>query len=225
MKYEITPELLKRIAGVSGNKRVIDGLVTYLPDVMDQYEINTRLRIAHFLAQLAHESDHFRTLEEYASGDGYEGRRDLGNVKRGDGRRYKGRGPIQLTGRFNYRKYGSILGVDLENNPELAATPEIGAKIAAEFWKQSSLNEWADKDNIKVITRRINGGYNGLKDRIDKVDRAKNILVKKSASAPAPKPKPEPIKPVVEEVVVVEPKQEGTLPIFVQLDVVQNNEG
>lgn len=225
MKYEITPELLKRIAGASGTKRVIDGLVQYLPDIMDEYEINTRLRIAHFLGQLAHESDHFRTFQEYATGDAYEGRRDLGNTKRGDGRRYKGRGPIQITGRFNYRKYGNLLGVDLENNPELAATPEIGTKIAAAFWNENDLNDWADKDNVKVITRRINGGYNGLKDRIDKVDRAKNILVKKSASAPAPKPKPEPIKPVVEEVVVVEPKQEGTLPIFVQLDVVQNNEG
>lgn len=229
MKYEITADLLKKIAGASGNKRVIDGLVQYLPDVMDEYEINTRLRIAHFLGQLAHESDHFRTLEEYASGNGYEGRRDLGNVKRGDGHRYKGRGAIQLTGRFNYRKYGSLIGVDLENNPELAATPEISARIAAEFWKQNGLNDLADLDKVKAITLRINGGYNGLQERIDKVDRAKTYLSKKTNSTPAPTPvATKPVAPVETKVekkpVVEETKTEGILPIFVQLDVTQNNE-
>lgn len=220
MKYDITPELLKRIAGASGTKKIIDGLVQYLPDVMDEYEINTKLRIAHFLGQLAHESDHFRTLQEYATGDAYEGRRDLGNTKRGDGRRYKGRGPIQITGRYNYRKYGNLLGVDLEGNPELATTPEIGTKIAALFWSENGLNEWADKDNLKVITRRINGGYNGLQDRFDKVDRAKNLLSKKTTPVPT---KPAPV--VKEDVIVEEPKKiESTLPFFAQLDLKQNNE-
>lgn len=223
MKYEITPELLKRIAGASGSKKVIDGLVEHLPGIMDDYEINNRLRIAHFLGQLGHESDHFRTLQEYATGDAYEGRRDLGNVKRGDGRRYKGRGPIQITGRYNYRKYGNILGVDLENNPELAATPELGARIAAEFWKQNDLNDWADQDKIKVITRRINGGYNGLQDRIDKVERAKSLLTKKS-NAPVTKketPKPvEEVKPLAfASLPVEEEKVEIPLPTFVALDL------
>lgn len=222
MKYDITPELFRKVSGASGSKKVIDGLVTYLPDVMDQYEINTRLRIAHFLGQLAHESDHFRTLQEYATGEAYEGRRDLGNIKRGDGRRYKGRGAIQLTGRFNYRKYGSILGADLENNPELASTPEISAKIAGEFWNQNNLNEWADKDNIKVITRRINGGYNGLQDRIDKVNRAKQFLVKKSDSV-APSVITNPVK-LVEQPKQEPKKIESTLPFFAQLDLEQNSE-
>ena len=228
MKYEITSDLLKRIAGASGNKKVIDGLVQYLPDVMDEYEINTRLRIAHFLGQLAHESDHFRTLEEYASGDSYEGRRDLGNTKRGDGRRFKGRGPIQITGRYNYRKYGNILGVDLENNPELALTPEIGVKIAAEFWNQNGLNDWADQDKIKVITRRINGGYNGLNERINKVERAKDLLtVKTNAPAPTPVPKKETPKPVKPEPTPVPVKEEvaTSLPFFVSNDLDNNNEG
>lgn len=223
MKYEITPDLLRKIAGVPVNKTIVEGLVKYLAEVMDEYQINTRLRVAHFLGQLAHESAHFGTLEEYASGAAYEGRRDLGNTKRGDGRRYKGRGPIQITGRFNYRKYGNLLGVDLENDPELALKPEIGVKIAALFWDQNGLNEWADKDNIKVITRRINGGYNGLQDRINKVERAKKALSAKTPNNAAPV-KPAPVK-TVDEVEQPKPVEITTpLPVFVQNDLEQTNE-
>lgn len=176
MNYEITPQLLREIAGYPVSKTVVEHLSEHLPQVMDEYEINTRLRIAHFLAQIAHESAHFRTLEEYASGAAYEGRKDLGNIHRGDGRRYKGRGVIQLTGRHNYRKYGKLIGVDLENNPERAAEPEISLRTAAEFWKQNNLNALADKDDVVAVTRRINGGRNGLKDRMDKLARAKRFL-------------------------------------------------
>jgi putative chitinase len=176
MNYEITPALLREIAGYPVSKRVVEHLSKYLPAVMDDYGINTKLRIAHFLAQIAHESDHFRTLTEYASGAAYEGRKDLGNVYRGDGRRYRGRGVIQLTGRYNYRKYGKLLGLDLENNPELAADPEVSLRTAAEYWKQNNLNALADRDDGKGITRRINGGYNGLKDRMNKLARAKRFL-------------------------------------------------
>jgi putative chitinase len=220
--FSITSETLRDIAGASVNKKVADELVKYLPEILEQYGINTRLRVAHFLAQLAHESDHFRTLEEYASGSAYEGRRDLGNTRRGDGRRYKGRGPIQVTGRFNYRKYGQLLGVDLENNPELAATPRIGLLIAAEFWKQNRLNELADDDNGKHITRRINGGYNGLNDRLSKIKRAKNVL---SKAPNVPKHKNVTVEvldvePVEQDVNESEPKvvESSPVPLFIQMD-------
>ena len=185
--YKITPEMLREIAGTSTSKKVVDGLVEYLPEVMKKYEINTKLRIAHFLAQLAHESAHFRTLEEYASGQAYEGRADLGNVRRGDGHRYKGRGAIQLTGRYNYRKMGDILGIDLENNPELAATPKVSAYVAGEFWTSKNLNELADADNLKRITRKINGGYNGLQDRKEKLQVAKSVMEKAEKIVPQKK--------------------------------------
>ena len=81
---------------------------------LEAYGIDTRLRIAHFLGQTCHESAGFRTTEEFASGEAYEGRKDLGNIKKGDGRRYKGRGLLQLTGRANYAEHGKMLGVDLE---------------------------------------------------------------------------------------------------------------
>jgi len=221
MNYKITPEILRQIAGAPVSNHIVDGIVEHLPEVIERYKINTDLRLAHFLAQLAHESDHFRTYEEYASGSAYEGRRDLGNVKKGDGRRYKGRGPIQITGRYNYRKYGELLGLNLENNPELAEDHKIGLLLAGEYWHQKSLNDLADKDNGKQITRKINGGYNGLKDRLTKVVRAKKALSHSHIDAPVvhhvevavETPQP---TPVVPEPVVTSAPVEYTLPLFAQ---------
>lgn len=123
------------------------------------------LRLAHFMAQLCHESGSFRYMEEIASGAAYEGRKDLGNTQPGDGVLFKGRGPIQLTGRANYRKYGRLIGINLETRPDLAANPSIGLHTALEYWKQNGLNALADADDVLSITKRINGGTNGLSDR------------------------------------------------------------
>ncbi len=137
-----------------------------LASVLDTYEINTRLRVAHFLAQVAHESDGFCTTEEYAaSGAAYEGRRDLGNTQPGDGRRFKGRGLIQLTGRASHAHLGGKLGVDPENNPEMAAEPNQPLRVACEYWKGRKLNQAADGDDLLDATRRVNGGQNGLDAR------------------------------------------------------------
>lgn len=127
--------------------------------------MDNELRLAHFMSQLVHESGGFRYMEEIASGADYEGRADLGNTAPGDGRRFKGRGPIQLTGRANYRTYGRHIGIDLERHPEIAAIPSIGLHTALEYWKVTGLNRLADLDDIEGITRRINGGVNGLADR------------------------------------------------------------
>lgn len=140
----------------------------YLPllnAAMAEAQINTPQRQAAFLAQLAHESVELRYFEEIASGQAYEGRRDLGNTQPGDGRRYKGRGPIQLTGRANYRDAGRALGLDLEGNPPLAAEPRVGFRTAGWYWTTRDLNRLADKGDFVGITRRINGGTNGLADR------------------------------------------------------------
>ena len=115
---------------------------------------------------MAHESDRFKAMQEYGSGARYEGRTDLGNTKSGDGRRYKGRGYIQLTGRANYRKYGKMIGVDLENNPTKAEEPEIAAKIAIAYWNDRiKRNVGGNFGNTQRVTKLINGGYNGYKDR------------------------------------------------------------
>ncbi|MDC0710065.1 LysM peptidoglycan-binding domain-containing protein [Stigmatella sp. ncwal1] len=151
----------------------------YLPHLnraMAEANINTPKRQAAFLAQLAHESGEFRYMEEIASGAAYEGRKDLGNTQPGDGVRFKGRGPIQLTGRSNYRAAGKALGIDLENNPKRAADPDVGFRTAAWFWNSRNLNTYADAGNFREVTRRINGGYNGLASREAYYQRALNVL-------------------------------------------------
>lgn len=151
----------------------------YLPFIqqaMGEFEITRYLREAAFLAQLAHESAELRYMEEIASGAAYEGRKDLGNTQPGDGKRYKGRGPIQLTGRANYQKYGDLLGLDLINDPTIAATKEVGFRIAGLYWQSHGLNELADAKQFETITRRINGGLNGQADRVMYYERAKKVL-------------------------------------------------
>lgn len=138
--------------------------------------LESKLRLAHFLAQLMHESDGFHAMEEYASGAGYEGRADLGNVVPGDGKRYKGRGPIQVTGRSNYRYFGRKIGIDLERRPDLAAIPSIGLHLALEYWRDRKLNTPADADDCEAITRRINGGMNGYTDRCANLAQVKGWL-------------------------------------------------
>jgi putative chitinase len=134
------------------------------------------LRLAHFLAQLGHESDGYRAMEEYASGTAYEGRADLGNSQPGDGPRFKGRGPIQITGRTNYRHFGRKIGIDLESHPEIAALPSIGILLACTYWDERRINILADSDDIIGITRRINGGLNGIDDRRARLAAAKALL-------------------------------------------------
>lgn len=138
-----------------------------LTAAMREFEITTRDRQAAFIAQLAHESCEFRFFEELASGAAYEGRSDLGNNEPGDGERFKGRGPIQLTGRRNYAAAGAALKLDLVGHPEWAAQPSVGFRVAGWFWQSRGLNHIADGGPLTfdAITRRINGGLNGKKQR------------------------------------------------------------
>jgi len=138
--------------------------------------LDSGLRLAHFMGQTAHESDGFRTTEEYASGAAYEGRKDLGNTHPGDGRRYKGRGLIMITGRANYRRVGALIGVDLEAHPERAEEPEIAVHTACQWWADNGCNPLADADNITGLTKRINGGLNGLSDRKVQLSKAKELV-------------------------------------------------
>lgn len=145
---------------------------------LTRYAIDTPLRMAHFLAQIGHESGCLRYTKELASGAAYNNRPDLGNVKPDDGPLFKGRGLIQLTGRSNYGAYGKACGRDLLSNPDLVSTdPYLAADVAGWFWAGHQLNDWADRDDLREITRRINGGYNGLADRAAMLVRAKWLLL------------------------------------------------
>jgi predicted chitinase len=151
-------------------------LLPFLSSAMTEFAIQTPARAAAFLAQLAHESGQFRFMEEIWGPTDAQRRYEpetklsqaLGNSEAGDGKRFKGRGPIQLTGRANYRRFGDLLNTDLVGDPARAANPDVAFRVAGLFWSKKGLNELADlatAEAFKEITRRINGGYNGLADR------------------------------------------------------------
>ncbi len=153
----------------------------YLPPLnqaMAEFHITTRLRKAAFLGQVAHESGELKWFHEFASGMEYDITKnprlakELGNVKPGDGPLYKGRGPIQLTGRNNYIACGKALGLDLVDHPDIAVEPGVAFRTAGWFWSVHGLNALADEGNYRTITLRINGGYNGYDDRVMYYDRA-----------------------------------------------------
>lgn len=133
-------------------------------------QINTRLRIAAFLAQIGHESGSLVYSKELGGPSyfaKYDGRKDLGNTQQGDGAKFCGRGLIQITGRANYGRASQVLFGDdrLLKNPELLEQPEWAAKSAVWYWSTRNLNALADQDRFTDITKAINGGTNGLEDR------------------------------------------------------------
>lgn len=161
---------------------------TYVVDVnraLAQAGCTTVNRAAMWCAQVGHESAGLRYMEEIASGAAYEGRRDLGNTQPGDGRRFKGRGPIQLTGRNNYARFGQWcrdngLVSDANyfvNNPAVVATSRWGFLAASWYWvvARSNLNALADAGDITAATRAVNGGINGLADRIVRWNRCRAL--------------------------------------------------
>lgn len=177
-------------APAASQAKIIAEVGAVLAATLDSYNINTRLRIAHFLGQTCEELAGYRTTEEFASGKEYNGRADLGNTQPGDGPRFKGRGLLQITGRANYGTYGKALGFDLVNNPTLAAQPALSLKIACEYWKDRNINADCDRDDAQAVTRKVNGGLNGLSERIAFTQKAKTAVarlqaVQLSGAAPA----------------------------------------
>ena len=170
----MTLDQLKEIMPYAGKRA--DTFLEPLNAAMDEFEINTPSRQAAFLAQIAHESGSLRYVKEIASGAAYEGRKDLGNTQEGDGMRFKGRGLIQITGRANYAQCGAALDLPLLEQPELLEETENACRSAAWFWQTRGLNELADDGELKLITKRINGGYNGLADRQAYYARARGTL-------------------------------------------------
>ena len=127
--------------------------------------LDNHLVLAHFLAQATKETGGFQFFVEIASGEAYEGRKDLGNTIPGYGVKYKGHGIFQLTGYDNYVQYSKYIGLDLVKYPTRAAEPDLSVYIACEFWERKELSELALKDDIVGITKKINGGSNGLDER------------------------------------------------------------
>ena len=159
-----------------------ENAANYGPPLLDtalRYQINTPLRLSHWLAQLLFESGSLKYTEELASGAAYENRRSLGNTQPGDGRRYKGRGLFQITGKHNYSRYGKFAGFDAVAHPERLASLPYAVDSAGWFWAHGTpqdLNRIADKDNVVLVTKLINGGHNGLASRRRHLRNAKEAI-------------------------------------------------
>lgn len=139
-------------------------------DAMERFAINSPRRQAAFLAQCAHESGELRYLRELASGDAYEPPSqkaiDLGNTQPGDGHRFRGGALIEITGRYNYLACGTALGFDLIGHPELIEVPQNACMASAWWWQAHGLNELADVNAFGTITKRINGGFTHIDERL-----------------------------------------------------------
>lgn len=142
----------------------------------DKIGIKGNLGLCCILGQVAHESGSFKYMEEIASGEAYEGRTDLGNTQPGDGKRFKGRGPVQVTGRANYKgifekffKPNGLGNIDIVNHPELGSDAQIGSLLTIGWFLMTSNGkraiQAANEGKVKTCTKAINGGYNGLADR------------------------------------------------------------
>lgn len=174
--------VIKPVTGLNIEKlkgHIPDFVLNQIPEVANKFNITTNLRLVHFLSQCAHESGNFKFVVELASGKAYEGRKDLGNVNPGDGVKFKGRGLIQCTGRANYKKFSDFIGEDCVANPDLVAT-KYPLASAGFFFNSNKLWSICDlgstDDVVKKVTKRVNGGYNGLEDRLEKFKKYHNLL-------------------------------------------------
>lgn len=151
-----------------------------LSSLFDDKKGNTECNIiTSFAAQIGHESVDLATFEEFASGEAYEGRcKQLGNCYPGDGVKFKGRGAIQITGRSNYQKVSDFLDEDFISKPDYLVMPSYGFQASVWYWVSNNLNQYCTgtTNDFITLTKKINGGINGLEDRINKWDRAKNVM-------------------------------------------------
>ncbi|MGE8348996.1 MAG: glycoside hydrolase family 19 protein [Pseudomonas protegens] len=181
----ITTQQLLQILPNAGAKAGV--FVPALNAAMSKYGIVTRLRMAAFIAQIGHESGQLQWVRELGSNQ-YLSKYDTGTLAKrlgntpeadGDGQKYRGRGLIQVTGRANYEACSEALFSDarLLNTPELLESPVYAALSAGWFWQRAGLNSLADKGDFLTITKRINGGTNGLADREALYERALKVLL------------------------------------------------
>lgn len=175
----ITLEMFAKCTGANIDRANV--FYTLMIAAMDEYGIDTPIRQAAFLSQVGEESGGLHWMSEIWGPTPaqlhYEFDKDLGNTQAGDGERFKGRGLIETTGRYNYGVISKELGVDFITNPEKLALPEYAVKSACSFWRKHSLNALADKEDIHGITMKVNGGLNGYAKRVELFAIAKSVLV------------------------------------------------
>ncbi|MBK8773104.1 MAG: glycoside hydrolase family 19 protein [Rhizobiales bacterium] len=174
------------VTAIGCGQDLAEQFAPHLSDACELHDIKGPVRLAAFLAQIAHESGALRHTRELwgptPAQARYEGRKDLGNTHLGDGFLYRGRGLLQVTGRAGYAGASQRLGVDLLAAPELLEQPRWAALSAADWWAAHGCNALADAGDFTALTRRINGGTNGLEDRLQRWARAKEALAGRQKS-------------------------------------------
>ncbi len=179
----MTPELIAACTGCK-DPLLARKYAFFLTATMTEFDINTPVRQAAYLAQIGHESGGLQWFHELwgptEAQKRYEPPGDLamrlGNTMPGDGHRFAGRGPIQITGRYMYRLIGEKMGLELEDNPALLDDPETACRSSGAFWQLKNCNVFADAGNFLGLTKRINGGTNGYVDRLTRWTNAKGAL-------------------------------------------------
>jgi putative chitinase len=178
-----SPQVQNIITPVKYNDVKLQDITNALNETFTRFNIDTPLRASHFLAQVLHESSAFRfSVEIWGNTEAqkrYDTRVDLGNTPAldGDGFKYRGRGWIQMTGKTNYRMAGVAFGQDFLTHPELLGKEPWDSLAAGWFWNRRKLNAFADADDVVTITKKINGGFNGLNDRRMWLQKAKQVLI------------------------------------------------
>jgi putative chitinase len=184
-KKDLVGDAIRAMAHPQLPKEEVADLIKACNEWLPKFDITTRERIIHFFAQCAHESMGFYWLEE--QGDNayftkmYEGRADLGNTEPGDGARFSGHGLIQVTGRANHANVAAKTGIDCVNNPKLLAEYPGALVGALVWWQDNGMNALCDGGlddaDVIAVTKRINGGTNGLNDRLNRTDKLKLIVI------------------------------------------------
>ena len=201
----LTRKQLQAVLTRKHNVDFLDYLAFVLSNTLPKYNIDTKLRASSFIAQCAHESSEFTALAENLNYSAarlvqvfkrvtpevakriagrpeaignylYANRNGNGPELSGDGYRYRGRGAIQLTGRANYERVGKAIGLDLLLHPEILETLPGAVEAACAYWVENKLNIYADQGDMNTLTKKINGGLNGLEDRKRYYQRALEVL-------------------------------------------------
>lgn len=151
-------------------------LLPSLNATLERYEIKTPLRVAHFLAQMFVESNYLRVVQEPGIGLLYEGSIELGNTQPGDGRRYIGRGYLQIRGRKQYKEYKKFSKIDILMYPHYVTTPKVAMDVAGWLWQEKKLNLLADQDDLEGITKLLTGAYVLLREREEALKKVKKAI-------------------------------------------------
>ena len=176
VKLLITKKQLASIWGTNENS-ISDAIINDLNNCLNVFKINTKSRMRHFISQISHESGAGKWMKELASGDAYEGRRDIGNTQPGDGRKYKGAGFIQLTGRANYASFSKYMNDPKIMNGVDYVSSKYPATSAGFWWHNNNMNALCDKNpSVEEVTRKVNGGYRGLEDRKKYYNRCLSVI-------------------------------------------------